>query len=276
MKSFVFLLLLFAAPPLSAISVKDAYIKESIPSGRIVWRIGNSKIQLELTYKTDQLLLTGLFNPETSTQWTPPLSQASLAQLMVLRFRNREYRFQVPDGEGGFQLKAHGITSDQKSVKLELVFTRAGLLPQFEVLLYYRIFPGSFVENWTEIRSINPVTGPRLEVLRVGRAHLPVGSNDGQWEVADTQASRYGEPLRIDWLSLRQGGLLELPLHGSSLVSGTGYHSVLLAQERYIGVFDWRDLLWPSVSSWLWSARARPISSQPGWNIDPYRSAGCL
>jgi hypothetical protein len=212
----LFFLFLLAGTPVLATSTKDAYVRESIQSGKSMWEIGNARIQAQLSYIGRQLLLTKLSNPGTGADWTPPRDQASLSQLIHLRFRNREYRFQVPDEEGSFRLKAHRITSDDKSVRLELVFSRAGSLPLIEVYLYYRVFPGSFVETWTEVRNLNPTAEPRLELLSVGQSHLPVGANDGHWEVADTNATRYGEPLRIDWLDLHNGQSRQLPLHGSS------------------------------------------------------------
>ncbi len=214
-KRLLFFLLL-AASQISASSLKDAYIRETHRPGWKAWHIGNARIKLEITYSRNQLLLTKLSNPQTGTDWTPPLNQGSLSQWVALRIRNEEHRFQVPDKEGSFRLTVHRVTSDEKSVRLELIFVRAGVSPRLEVYFYYRIFPDSFVETWAEIRNQDPATEKSLELLGVGSARLPVGANDGHWEVADTQSSQYGRPLQVDWLDLQQGQFREVPPHGAS------------------------------------------------------------
>src|SRR3990172_333770 len=95
-------LLLFGATPASALSVEDAYIRESFRAGESIWQMGNARIQIELTCSGSQLLLPRLFNPVPRSDWPPPGNQALLAQPVAVRYRNQEYRFQVPDQEGRF------------------------------------------------------------------------------------------------------------------------------------------------------------------------------
>ncbi len=232
MKPLILLWVVVATPLLAdstAASIADAYVREVVPGNAVkgVWELGNSEIELRISYESNRLLLTRLFNPRTGTDWTPPHERASIAQVVDLRFLQTEYRIEVPNESGTFPLRTSHIGSDEKSVWLELVFTRNGPQPMLELHLYYRSYPGSFVETWAEVRNLNAPDAPRIEVLRVGRTVLPIGAVGENWKVAssqsiserpDLESDHYGQPLQVDWLDLPPGRHRKLPLHASTYI----------------------------------------------------------
>jgi hypothetical protein len=213
-------LMLLTATYLPAATLKDAYVnKVARPTGQVAWRLGNARIKLEISYIAGQLRLSKLVNPQTGTNWTPSDASASIAQLVEFRSGGKEYTWEVPEG-GAWKLQSQKSTSDQNTVGLELVFksTRPG--PILEVSFHYRVYPHSFVETWTEMHNVTPGADSRLEVLRVGRSRVVVGAGESRFQVADSEGTKYGEPLQFDWRPLGADNSVVLPQHGSAGPAG--------------------------------------------------------
>jgi len=219
MKKLVWLVLL-TATYLPGATLEDAYVKEVVqPLSNMAWRLGNARIELEISYIAGQLYLTKLVNSQTGTDWTPAGGSASISQLVEFRSGGKEYTWEVPEGDA-WQLKSQKSISDQNTIGLELVFKSTHAGPALEVSFHYRVYPHSFVETWTEIHNITPGPDSHLEVLRVGRSRIVVGAGEGRFQIADSQGTKYGEPLQLDWVPLGPGDRVVLPQHGSAGPSG--------------------------------------------------------
>lgn len=192
-----------------ALSLQDAYVQETDDA---TWKLGNAKIELEIAYTGSDLLLTRLHNRAKATDWTPA-AQASIAQLIDFRWRGKEYRELVPGPNSDFQLTAHKITRDENSVLLALVFTTRSSEPKLEFSLFYRVYPNSFIETWSELEHLDSGTEPPVEALQVGRFWLPMSGTG--WAVADTSVYQYGERARVRWATLAPAASMDIPLIGT-------------------------------------------------------------
>jgi alpha-galactosidase len=210
--------------PAVAVTLHDAAIEEiRHPIGNS-WKLANARIELEITYTGQDLLLTRLRNPATAADWSAPRQQASIAQLVRLRWEGKDISEPVPSVAGGFQLTSQSITSDERWLLLELVFTRQSLRPKLAVSLFFRVYPSSFIETWNEVE--NAEADASVEVRQAGRFRIPMSAATGRWEVADSHNNKYEQPEKVTWLRGLPEKSLEAPLMGTPAKNGLslGHH----------------------------------------------------
>ena len=211
-------------PAVGATSREDAYVRVKKSIGDAVsWELGNSRIQLEITYSGSELLLTGLSNPETKSDWTPPLEESSISQDLRVHFQGKDFELTVPSQADAFLLSNHRDFLDDGSPTLELTFRRT-TAPRLQFSAYIRIHPGSLVETWSELQNQQPRGNGEIQVSQVGSFRLPVSAGHTEWKIADIDASaagergssRYGKPSTVEWVTLAKGEVRDQAFHDAT------------------------------------------------------------
>ena len=205
-------------PTAGAASRDDAYVRVKKSTGEAVsWELGNSRIQLEITYAGANLSLTGLRNLETDSDWTPPRKDSSISQDLRLHFQGEDFELTIPSQADAFLLSNYRDFLDDGSPTLELTFRRA-TLPRLQFSLYVRIHPDSLVEMWSELQNQQPKGEGEIKVSQVGSFRIPVSEGHTEWKIADVDASIYKEPFTVEWVTLTPGAVREQPFHASTYI----------------------------------------------------------
>lgn len=199
-----------------AASRDDAYVRvHESTGGDVSWELGNSRIHIEITYAGSSLFLTGLRNPQTNTDWTPPRKDSSISQTLRLDFQGEVFELTVPSRADAFRLSSYRDFVDDGSPALELTFTRARA-PRVQFSLHFRVHPGGLVQTWSELQNQQPKGEGEMKVFQVGSFRLPVSEGRAEWQIADVDASAYKEPFTVEWVTLTPGAVREIPLHSST------------------------------------------------------------
>ena len=203
-------------PTAGTASRDDAYVRVKKSSGDVVsWELGNSRIQLEITYAGSNLSLTGLRNLETNSDWTPPRKESSISQDLRLHFQGQDFELTVPSQADAFLLLNYRDFLDDGSPTLELTFRRTAL-PRLQFSVYVQIHPDSLAETWSELQNQQPKGEGEIKISQVGSFRLPVSEGYTEWKIADVDASTYKEPFTVEWVTLAPGSVREQPFHAST------------------------------------------------------------
>lgn len=199
-----------------AASQEDAHvrIKENV-GGAVSWELGNSRIEIEVTYVEGNLLLTRLYNPATNSDWTPPREFSSISQDLRFRIRGRDFELMAPSRGDAVLLSSHEEFLDNGSPTLALSFRRT-IPPRFQFTVFVQVHPGSLVQMWSEFQNRQPTGEGVIEVFQAGGFRLPVSARQGEWKIAHVNTSAYKEPFAVEWVPLAPGAVRDQPFHGST------------------------------------------------------------